>query len=72
MPLGNDEYSVRQAVEEACRVRTIKGAKFAGRVTGWYYNHIMKHYGVVVVADHPTFEGAAHVYPAVQVEVLEP
>lgn len=72
MTLSNDEYTVRQAVEEAVRVRTVKGAKFVGRVTGWYYNHIMKHYGVVVVADHPSFEGAAHVYPAAQVEAIEP
>lgn len=59
-------------VSTRARVKTKKGASFRGKATGLYHNHVMGHYGVVVVAEEYPFEGCAHVYPVAQLELVEP
>lgn len=61
--LASDWYSSN------ARVKTKKGAPFRGRVISWYYNPVMKHFGVVVMATHHFFAGAVHVYPVTQLEL---
>lgn len=68
--LANEYAAVLAAVDQQCICQTIKGAKFKGQATGWYYNPFMKQYGLVLTAFDPSFEGTTHVYPATQLEII--
>lgn len=72
MGLNNDQETVERLCENEAYVQTIKGARFRGIVVGWYYNPVMKHYGVIVVATNSSFAGSAHVYPVSQLEEVLP
>lgn len=69
--MNNDQETVERLFEGEAYVQTIKGAKFRGVVVGWYYNPVMKHYGVVVAAINSSFAGSVHVYPVTQVQEIE-
>lgn len=68
--MNNDKETAERLTHNEAYVQTIKGAKFRGSVIGWYYNPVMKHYGVVVMATNSSFAGTVHVYPLAQVEEL--
>lgn len=72
MTIENEMLSVVSVVENQSICRTVKGARFIGQASGWYYNPFTRQYGLVLTAFDYAFEGTTHVYPATQLEIVRP
>lgn len=68
--ITNSEWAVKECVKKRYVLRTVKGAKFIGRATGFYYNFYTDQWGLVLTAFDEAFAGTTHVYPATQLEIV--
>jgi hypothetical protein len=70
MELADQAYKSDLWVRNLQQVRTKRGADFVGTAIARYYNPVMQHWGVVVMATWEGFKGCVHVYPVMQLEEI--